>query len=191
MSSYVTTIPRKFVLQSGKVVTLMASDVEEKLVRETQFRLWVPDVEAVYRYLIKEQGFEAAIPSVPKGERHSLKKVLSNVWELHLRLYSNGFIDAEVEVSREFIEHLTPRRLNVVYEAFEFYRGVYDRLHIWYVPMSEWVVKIVDNFHVKLREPNTLTPWKPIALGIAVVGLSVYALTKLAKGGGDGSRGQG
>jgi len=101
-----------------------------------------------------------------------------------VRLYDDGFIDAEVEVRREYVEHLTtPRRLNVVYEAYEYYRGVYDRLHIWYVPKRRWVVKIFDHFHVKLREPNTLTPWKPVVLGIIVAGLFVYASSKLAKGG--------
>ena len=47
-----------------------------------------------------------------------MRNVLSDVWELHLRLYSDGFIEAEVEVRREYLEHLAPRRLNVVYEAF-------------------------------------------------------------------------
>ena len=181
---YVTVIPRKFVLDSGDVVVLTARDVEEVLVRDTLFRLWVPDVEAVYRYLVDVQGFEPATPSIRKGEKYSLRKVLSSVWELHVRLYDDGFIDAEVEVRREYVEHLTtPRRLNVVYEAYEYYRGVYDRLHIWYVPKRRWVVKIFDHFHVKLREPDTLTPWKPVVLGIIVAGLFVYALSRLAKGG--------
>ena len=47
-----------------------------------------------------------------------------------MRLYSDGFIDAEVEVRREYMEHLAPRRLNVVYEAFEYYRDVCDKLHL-------------------------------------------------------------
>jgi len=51
------------------------------------------------------------------------------------------------------------------------------------VPKRRWVVKIFDYFHVKLREPDTLTPWKPIVLGIIVAGLFVYASSKLAKGG--------
>ena len=61
IGSYVTAFPRKFVLQSGRVVTLTASAVEEKLVRETWFRPWIPDVEAVHRYLSEEQGFEVTI----------------------------------------------------------------------------------------------------------------------------------
>ncbi len=130
MGIYVTMVPRKFVLESGDVVVLTARDIEEKLVRDTVFRLWVPDVKAVYKHLVDVQGFEVATPSVHKGEKYSLRKVLSDTWELHMRLYDDGFIDAEVEVGREYIEHLTPRRLNVVYEAFEYYRSIYDKLHI-------------------------------------------------------------
>jgi len=80
MCSYVTVIPRKFVLDNGDVVVLTARDVEERLVKDTLFRLWVPDVEKIYRYLIDVQGFEHTIPSVPKGERYSLRKVLSDFW---------------------------------------------------------------------------------------------------------------
>lgn len=179
-----TVIPRRFVLESGDVVTLTARDVEERLVRETVFRLWVPDIEAVHKYLTTEQGFEVAAPSLHKGERYGLRKVLSDVWELHLRLYSDGFIDAEVGVRREYLEHLTPRRLNVVYEPFEYYRGVYDKLHIWYSPAGEWVVRVIDHLNVKLREPSTLTPWKPVVIGIVAAGLFTYALSRLSTGGG-------
>lgn len=182
MTTYVTMIPRKFILESGDTVTLKAIDVEEKLVKDTIFKLWVPDVEAICKYLIEKQGFEHVAPTIPKGERYSLRKALSDVWELHLRLYDNGFIDAEVEVRREYLKHLN-KRLNVVYEAFEFYRGLYDKLHIFYAPAREWIVKIIDHFHVKLREPDTLTPWKPIVIGIVVAGILSYALLKLTRGG--------
>jgi len=183
MATYVTIVPRRFTLESGSVITLTAIEVEKRLVKDTLFRLWVPNVEEVYKHLVEEQGFKLATPTVPKGEKYSLRRALSDVWDLHLRLYDNGLVDAEVEVRREFMEHLTPRRLNVVYEAFEFYRNVYDKLHILYVPAHKWVVKIIDHFYVKLREPNTLTPWKPVVLGVVVAGLFTYALLKLTKGG--------
>jgi len=183
MGSYITVIPRRFILESGDVVVLTARVVEEKLIKDTLFKLWVPGIEAVYRHLINVQGFELTTPSVYKGEKYSLRKVLSEVWELHLRLYSDGFIDAEIAVRREYLERLAPRRLNVVYEAFEYYRDIYDKLHLWYVPAGKWVVKVIDHLNVKLREPDTLTPWKPVVLGIVTTGLFVYALSRLTKGG--------
>jgi len=41
-----------------------ARDVEEKLVKDTPFKLWVPDIEAVYSHLTSVQGFEPTTPSV-------------------------------------------------------------------------------------------------------------------------------
>ncbi len=189
MPDYITLIPRKFVLDSGEIVTLTAYDVEEKLTKETLFRLWIPRlyVEDLYKHFIKE-GFEKATPAWPKGEKYSLRKVLSDIWELHVRIYETGFIDAEVEVRREFIEHLTTsRRINVIYEIFKFYRDVYDKLHVLYVPKRKWIVKVIDHFHVRLREPDSLTPWTPlVVLGIVAIGIgAAMALSKLTKGEGE------
>ncbi len=179
---YVTSVPRRFILESGRVVVLRTGDVEERVAKDTLFRLWVPDIEAVRRCLVEKHDFEIAVPAVPKGEVYSLRRVLGDVWELHVRLYGDGFVDAEVEVRREFFEHLGSRRLNVVYEAFEFYRDVYDRLHVYYVPMGEWIVRVEEHFQVELREPDMLTPWKPVVLGIVAAGLFTYALLRLTKG---------
>ncbi len=180
---YITFIPKRFVLASGKVVELKAIDVEKGLVEKTLFRLWVPNIDDLYRYLIELQGFESAIPSFPRGERYSLRKVLGDVWELHLRLYSDGFIDAEIEIRREYLEHIAQsKRINVVYEPYEFYREFYDKLHVFYVPENDWIVRIEENFQIKLREPSTLTPWKPIVVGAVFVGLLTYALYRLARG---------
>lgn len=60
---------------------------------------------------------------------YGLRKVLDKVWELHVRLYDDGFIYSEGEARRKYLENLSDRRLNVVYEAYEYYRGVYDKLH--------------------------------------------------------------
>jgi len=179
---YATVIPRRFILEDGTEATLTARDVEERLTRETLFLLWVPCIDTVYSHLVR-QGFEKAVPAKSKGEKYSLRKPLDNTWELHLRLYREGYIEAEVEVRREYLEHLTAgKRLNVVYEAYEYYREAYNKLHIKYTPADKWITKILDHLNVKLRPPNTLTPWKPIALGIIAAGLFTYALHRLEKG---------
>ena len=62
MGVYTTAIPRKFILDSGEVVILTARDVEEKLVRDILFRLWVPDIEAVYKYLEMHKASKQPCP---------------------------------------------------------------------------------------------------------------------------------
>lgn len=54
-------------------------------------------------------------------------------------------------------KHLGEQRLYVVYELFHFYSSTYDKLHI----ISQRVgVSVVDNFHVRVRPPRVLTPWR-------------------------------
>ncbi len=179
--TYKVLVPRKFVLETGDVVALTEKDAE-RLARDTVFRLWVPDIGSVHEYLVEAQGFEKALPAMPKGEKYSLRRAIDNAWELHLRLYDDGFIDAEVEVRREYIEHLTSgQRLNIVYEAYDSYKGVYDKLHLWYAPSRSWVIGIIDNFSLELHEPGRLIPWKPIVLGVAAGILVTYRLLKPRK----------
>lgn len=186
-SAYETYIPRKFVLDGGKVISLTAIEIENELIKEPLFLSHVPPqkIDDLYNYLKDEIVFEDAIPSLPKGEKYGIRKKIGYPWEVHLRLYSDGSIMSEVEVQREYIEHLGEKRLFIIYEPFDFYKGFYDKLHIFYKPEKKWVVNIIDNFRVKLTPPKSLTPWKPVITGVAtltVIGLLAYALGKLSKG---------
>ncbi len=185
LTSYETYIPRRFILEDGKVISLTADIIKNTLTKKPIFLLYVPNtkIDALYSYL-KDIGFENAVLSTPKGEKYSIRLVLDYPWELHIRLYSDGFIESEVEVQREYFEHLGERRLFVAYEAFEFFRGFYDRFHLFYKKEEKWVIKVLDNFRVRLNPPKSLTPWKPVVTGIvtlSVVGLLVYALKRLSK----------
>lgn len=66
-------------------------------------RLYVPPslIDKLNDHL-RKKGFFNAIPSLPKGEKYSLSKIIEPLWELHIRIYPNGFIEAEVEVSRDY-----------------------------------------------------------------------------------------
>ena len=180
---YDTYIPRRFVLDDGEEVVLKAIDVENIPKMDPMFKLYVPwdAVDKVYNHLIN-LGFEQAYPTIPKGEKYNIRIKLYSPWELHLRIYSDGFIEAEVEVQREYIQHLGDKRIYVVYEAFEYYQEVYQYLHIYYVPKQRWVVKVIDNFRVVLSPPDTLVEWKPIVKGIVLAGLLYYILSKLKEG---------
>ena len=120
-----TYIPRRFVLDDGEEVVLKAIDVENMPKMGPMFKLYVPwdTVDKVHSHLIN-LGFEPAYPSVSKGEKYTVRKKLYSPWELHLRVYGDGFIEAEVEVQREYLQHLGDKRIYVVYEAFEYYQEV-------------------------------------------------------------------
>lgn len=179
---YETYIPRKFILDDGKVIQLTTKEIKEKLTKETLFQLYVPPehTEEIYKTL-KLQGFTKPELYLPKGEKYSLAKELYKPWELHIRIYENGFIESEIEISREYIQHLGNYRINVVYEAFNYYKETYNMLHIFYKPQRKWIIKIEDNFHVKIAPPKLLIPWKPIVAGIAIIttiGFITHTLSK-------------
>lgn len=179
---YETYIPRRFRLDDGSIITLKAEQIQSM---GNVFYLYIPDtyIDKLYNHLLSK-GFKDVKLSIPKGERYSLSKPLDNVWQMHVRIYSDGFIESEVEVNRDYFEHLDDRfRINVVYEVFEYYMDIYDRLHVSYMRKG-WIVEVIDNFRIQLKPPTTLTPWKPITVSLAalaIVGLLSYALSRLEK----------
>ena len=178
---YVTYLPRTVELEDGSRAIL----AEEEVLRGV-YRLYVPKslIDKLYDYL-QRKGFSNTIPSFPKGEKYSLSKIIEPPWELHIRIYHNGFIEAEVEVSRDYFEHLDSNyRVPVIYEAYEYYREFYNKLHIYDTNREKWVIRVIDHYQVAVKHPETLTPWKPVivtAVIIALLGLSAYALASLSK----------
>ena len=171
-------------LDNGEVISSNIYLIENILSKEPLFLLYVPpdQIDMIYKFLRYEMNFEKAFPTIPKGERYNIRKKLVKPWELHLRIYPNGFIESEVEIQREYLEHLNQRRLFVVYEPFKYYYHVYDKLHIYYKPKKKWIIKVIDNFHIKLNPPETLTPWRPIITGIVALstaGFLTFALSRL------------
>lgn len=183
---YETYIPRSFTLDNGEHVELEASEIEEKMSSEPLFLLYIPpDRINDLREALKSRGFYEPVLHVSKGEVYSLVKRLREPWELHVRVYEGGFMEAEVEVSREYVEHLGPYRVYVVYEAFSYYSHVYDKLHVLYKPSRAWVISVKEHFRVRVRPPKLLTPWKPIVASAAAataLGMLAYALSRLERG---------
>jgi len=176
---YVTYLPRTVEFDDGSQAILNKNEVLRGCLR-----LYVPNnlVDNLYQHL-KEKGFVDAVPCLPKGEKYSISRLIKKPWELHIRIYSNGFIEAEIEVSREYFEHLSERRVPVIYEAYDYYRDLYNQLHIYDINRRKWIVNVIDHYQVALRHPETLTPWKPITIIaiIAMLGLTAYALSSLRK----------
>ncbi|GBC75050.1 hypothetical protein HRbin06_00361 [archaeon HR06] len=93
-------------------------------------------------------------------------------------------MESEIEVQREYLEHLGDKRIYVVYEPFEYLRDIYNNFHLIYKG-DRWVMKVIDNFRVALRPPKSLTPWKPIIVSLvafASIGILAYTLDRLSKG---------
>jgi len=76
--------------------------------------------------------------------------------------FEDGRLEAEIEISRDFIEHLDDRyRRPAISELTE----ILDEHSIPYKVVGNWKLES------ELEPPSTLTPWKPLVTLIAIVGI--------------------
>ncbi len=97
------------------------------------------------------------------GDGLSLK--LKKPWEMHVRLFSNTkdsiSIQGEVEISRDYLQHLFSQRTAVIYEI----ETILKRNGIKYVN------KVLDEYKIKLVTPDIpVFAWKPMLFMIGTVG---------------------
>jgi hypothetical protein len=107
------------------------------------------------------------------GNGLSLK--LKKPWELHVRFVDmkKGLIaiHAEVEISRDYLQHLFSQRTPVIYEIEEMLKKYKIDYKIWNTRIKKYVQTVFDNYKVKLSTPNIpVFAWKPMLFVIATVG---------------------
>lgn len=110
------------------------------------------------------------------GSGFNLK--LKKPWELHVRMVDlkDGLIGihAEVEVSRDYIQHLFSQRTPVVYEIQNMLKKYQIECRMWNDDIKRYVRLIYDDYKVKLATPSLpVLAWKPMLYVIATVG-SLY-----------------
>jgi hypothetical protein len=105
-------------------------------------------------------------------------KKLSKPWELHVRLlevHQHGIIaiQAEVEISRKYIQHIRSVRAPVIYEIESILRKHRIEYRIWNAKVRDYIANIIDNHQIKLSAPKMpAMPWRPmlcVAITIAVL----------------------
>lgn len=116
--------------------------------------------------------FEHKQPS-QLGNGLSLK--LKKPWEMHVRMteLKKGLIaiHAEVEVSRDYLQHLFCQRTPVIYEIEEMLKKHNIDYKIWNERIRKYVHTVFDNYKIKLSTPNIpVFAWKPMLFVIGTVG---------------------
>ena len=107
------------------------------------------------------------------GNGLSLK--LKKPWELHVRLVELKkelvAIHAEVEVSRDYLQHLFGQRTPVIYEIENMLKKYEIDYRVWNNRIKKYVHTIFDNYKIKLVTPNIpVFAWKPMLFVIGTVG---------------------
>ena len=106
-------------------------------------------------------------------------KKLSKPWEMHVRLLEmqQGLIaiQAEVEISRKYIQHIRSVRAPVIYEIESILKKHSIEYRIWNSKVRDYITNIIDNHQIKLNAPKLpAIPWKPmICFVITIASMNV------------------
>ena len=117
--------------------------------------------------------FEHKIP-FQIGSGLSLK--LKKPWEMHVRLLEmkKGLvaIQAEVEVSRDYLQHLFCQRTPVFYEIETLLKKHQIEYKIWNERIKKYIHSVLDNYKVQLSTPKIpVFAWKPMVFVIGTIGV--------------------
>jgi len=118
------------------------------------------------REVLVQDGFRRTPLQVVKpGQVFGLVKRVDDIWEMHVRGFDDGRLEGEIEISRDYFEHLDDRfrrdataDLKQILDAYE-------------VPCS--IEGDIPHSTVVLPYPESVTPWKPLAV---LGGISVFLL---------------
>ncbi len=91
-------------------------------------------------------------------------KKLTKPWEMHVRLldFSQGLIGihAEVEISRNYFQHLKSVRVPVVYEIESILKKHRIEYQLWHSYIKDYITNIIDDHQIKLKSPKIpAMPW--------------------------------
>jgi hypothetical protein len=136
-----------------------------------------------HRINVDSQGVEQLHIVVVKFEHkqpdqigNGLNLKLKKPWEMHVRMVDlkKGLIGihAEVEVSRDYLQHLFSQRTPVVYEIEEILKKYQIEYNIWHDKIKKNVQTILDNYKVKLATPSLpVFAWKPMLFVIGTISM--------------------
>ena len=124
---------------------------------------WLKRVENV----LKEEGFEHTYLQVWKeGQVFGLIKRIDDKWEMHVRGFEDGHLEAEIEISREYLEHLDDRYRRSAVRELSKILSKYNIPH-----------KVTGDYGLEatfLPEPESLTPWVPLIALLTVLGALLW-----------------
>jgi len=110
----------------------------------------------------------------PNQIGNGLNLKLKKPWEMHVRMVDlkKGLIGihAEVEVSRDYLQHLFSQRTPVVYEVEAILKKYQVEYSVWHDKIKKNVSTIIDNYKVKLATPSIpVFAWKPMLFVIGTI----------------------
>lgn len=184
MSEFLTSYPRRISVVKGLQHFIGIEDIElDHLSLMVKIKK-----DEIINTLISE-GFSRVKFENKKPTQigSGFSKRLSKPWEMHVRLLEmhQGLIaiQAEVEISRKYIQHIRSVRAPVIYEIESILKKHSIEYQIWNAKLRDYIIKVIDNHQIKLKSPKLpAMPWKPMiayaATVAAITGLKFIGLLK-------------
>jgi hypothetical protein len=116
----------------------------------------------------------------PSQIGHGFAKRLTKPWEMHVRLLEmqQGFIaiQAEVEISRKYIQHIRSVRSPVIYEIESILKKHRIEYKIWNAKLRQYIISVIDNHQITLSAPRLPPiPWRHMVASAVTLSL-IYLL---------------
>ncbi|MDP9462224.1 MAG: hypothetical protein M3O97_00580 [Thermoproteota archaeon] len=85
-------------------------------------------------------------------------------------------IQAEVEISSRYIQHIRSVRAPVIYEIESILKKHKIEYQIWHAKMRQYITSVIDNHQITLSAPRLPPiPWKPMAGSMVTLSLVYLA----------------
>ena len=173
MPEYLTTYPKTISFLDGLKSRI---SIEDKSSVEQLHVVVKKNAEELFK-IFKQEGFTKVKfeHKQPDQIGNGLSLKLKKPWEMHVRLtdMKKGLvaIHAEVEVSRDYLQHLFCQRTPVVYEIGEMLEKNGIEYKVWNDKIKKYVNTIFDNYKIKLLTPSIpVFAWKPMLFVIGTIG---------------------
>ena len=169
---YLTTYPKTISFLDGLKHRI---DVDNKEGVEQLHIVVKKSFEELMRIFTEEGFTKVKFEHKQPGQiGNGLNLKLKKPWEMHIRMVDlkKGLIGihAEVEVSRDYLQHLFSQRTPVVYEVEEILKKYQIEYNIWHDKIKKNIHAIVDNYRVKLATPSLpVFAWKPMLFVIGTI----------------------
>ncbi len=177
MSEFLTAYPRTSISQGIRAFIL-----KEEIELDHLSLMVKTKKDEILKALLSE-GFKTVRLENKKPNQIGcgLAKRLAKPWEMHVRLFDmqQGLIaiQAEVEISRKYIQHIRSVRAPVIYELEQILKKHQIEYKIWNAKIRDYITRVIDNHEIKLVAPSLpAISWKHM-IGYAAV-LSVVYLAK-------------
>ena len=177
MSEFLTSYPKTISIVKG-----LQNFIRKEEIQLDQLSLMVKTKKDEIVKALMLEGFKLVKLENRKPTQigHGFSKRLTKPWEMHVRLLEmqQGLIaiQAEVEISRRYIQHIRSVRSPVIYEIESILKKHRIEYQIWHAKLKQYITNVIDSHQITLNAPRLPPiPWKHMVGSLVTLSLVYLA----------------